>query len=55
MSSQIRAELFHHNIRLYPFDHDDTDEEEVQLNEGIRVSLVRQPISHDEAKVHSFE
>lgn len=34
---QIRAELVYHNIRLYPFDTDDSDEEEVQLNETIRV------------------
>lgn len=34
---QIRAELFHHSIRLYPFDTDEYDEEEVQLNESIRV------------------
>jgi len=33
---KIRAELFHHNIRLYPFDTDENDEEEVQLNESIR-------------------
>src|SRR5882762_299116 len=30
---QIRAELFHHNIRMYPFDTDDNDDEEVQANE----------------------
>ena len=34
---QIRAELFHHNIRMYPFDTDDNDDEEVQANEAIRV------------------
>lgn len=34
---QIRAELFHHSIRLYPFDTDENDEEEVALNESIRV------------------
>ena len=34
---QIRAELFHHSIRLYPFDTDEYDEEEVHLNESIRV------------------
>ncbi|KAI9466077.1 septin ring protein [Lactarius psammicola] len=33
---KIRAELFHHSIRLYPFDTDEYDEEEVQLNESIR-------------------
>ncbi|KAI6036411.1 cell division GTP binding protein [Pisolithus microcarpus] len=32
----IRAELIYHNIRLYPFDTDETDEEEIQLNETIR-------------------
>lgn len=34
---QIRAELVYNNIRLYPFDTDETDEEEIQLNESIRV------------------
>jgi len=33
---KIRAELFHHSIRLYPFDTDEYDEEETQLNESIR-------------------
>ncbi|KAI6028580.1 Septin-type guanine nucleotide-binding (G) domain-containing protein [Pisolithus orientalis] len=33
---KIRAELVYHNIRLYPFDTDENDEEEIQLNEGIR-------------------
>ncbi|KAG6373015.1 Septin-type guanine nucleotide-binding (G) domain-containing protein [Boletus reticuloceps] len=33
---KIRAELVYHNIRLYPFDTDDNDEEEVQLNETTR-------------------
>ncbi|KDQ14552.1 hypothetical protein BOTBODRAFT_109987 [Botryobasidium botryosum FD-172 SS1] len=32
----IRGELLHHSIRLYPFDTDENDEEEVQLNESIR-------------------
>jgi len=32
----IRGELIYHNIRLYPFDTDENDEEEVQLNESIR-------------------
>lgn len=34
--NQIRAELIHHNIRLYPFDTEENDDEEVQLNEQIR-------------------
>jgi len=34
---KIREELVYHNIRLYPFDTDEDDEEEVQLNESIRV------------------
>jgi septin family protein len=34
---QIRDELVYHNIRLYPFDTDENDEEEIQLNESIRV------------------
>ena len=37
---QIREELVYHNIRLYPFDTEENDEEEVQLNESIRVSPV---------------
>lgn len=36
---QIRAELVYNNIRLYPFDTDETDEEEIQLNETIRVCV----------------
>ena len=34
---KIREELIYHNIRLYPFDTDEDDDEEVQLNETIRV------------------
>ncbi|KAJ7685691.1 Septin-type guanine nucleotide-binding (G) domain-containing protein [Mycena polygramma] len=34
--AKIREELVHHNIRLYPFDTDEDDEEEVVMNEGIR-------------------
>lgn len=30
----------HHNIRLYPFDTDENDVEEIQLNETIRVRIV---------------
>ncbi|KAF8830960.1 hypothetical protein HHX47_DHR1000208 [Lentinula edodes] len=33
---KIREELVYHNIRLYPFDTDEDDEEEVSLNETIR-------------------
>ncbi|KAK0196607.1 Septin-type guanine nucleotide-binding (G) domain-containing protein [Armillaria mellea] len=33
---KIREELVYHNIRLYPFDTDEDDDEEVQLNEEIR-------------------
>ncbi|KIJ69188.1 hypothetical protein HYDPIDRAFT_80824 [Hydnomerulius pinastri MD-312] len=33
---KIRAELVYNNIRLYPFDTDENDEEEIQLNESIR-------------------
>jgi septin 3/9/12 len=36
---QIREELVYHNIRLYPFDTDENDEEELQLNESIRVRI----------------
>jgi septin family protein len=37
---RIRAELEHHNIRIYPFDAEDADPEEVQLNEAIRVGFL---------------
>jgi septin 3/9/12 len=37
---KIRAELVYHNIRLYPFDTDENDEEEIQLNESIRVCVI---------------
>ncbi|KAF9023516.1 GTP binding protein [Hymenopellis radicata] len=33
---KIREELVYHSIRLYPFDTDEDDEEEIQLNESIR-------------------
>ncbi|KIK61848.1 hypothetical protein GYMLUDRAFT_224105 [Collybiopsis luxurians FD-317 M1] len=34
--NKIREELVYHNIRLYPFDTDEDDDEEVNLNEAIR-------------------
>ena len=37
---KIREELIYHNIRLYPFDTEENDEEEIQLNESIRVRLL---------------
>lgn len=33
---KIRAELVYNNIRLYPFDTDENDDEEIELNEAIR-------------------
>ncbi|KAH7107580.1 cell division/GTP binding protein [Auriculariales sp. MPI-PUGE-AT-0066] len=33
---KIREELVYHNIRLYPFDTEENDTEELQLNESIR-------------------
>lgn len=36
--SQIRNEMAHHNIRGYPFDSQDYDQDEAQLNDAIRVS-----------------
>jgi septin 3/9/12 len=36
---QIRAELVYHNIGLYPFDTDEDDAEEIQLNKQIRVRI----------------
>ena len=33
--------MIYNNIRLYPFDTDEDDEEEVQLNESIRVCVGR--------------
>ena len=32
------AEMQHHQVRLYPFDAEENDDEELQLNERIRVS-----------------
>jgi septin 3/9/12 len=40
LQMQIREELVYHNIRLYPFDTDENDEEELQLNESIRVRIL---------------
>lgn len=40
---QIRAELVHHNIRLYPFDTDENDEEELAQNDTIRVCHIQFP------------
>lgn len=37
--TRIRAELLHHNIRAYPFDNEESNQEETLLNESIRVSL----------------
>ena len=36
---RIRDELVYNNIRLYPFDTEENDEEEIQLNETIRVRV----------------
>jgi len=36
---KIRAELIHHNIRLYPFDTEETDDEEIQVNAQIRAMI----------------
>ena len=36
---RIKEDLEFHNIRLYPIDHEDNDEEETSLNERIRVGL----------------
>jgi hypothetical protein len=41
---QIREELVYNNIRLYPFDTDEDDEDEVHLNEAIRVSFSGSPL-----------
>nr|GAT51301.1 septin homolog spn2 [Mycena chlorophos] len=37
--AKIREELVYHNIRLYPFDTDEDDEEESALNETIRQKI----------------
>jgi septin 3/9/12 len=37
---QIMAEMQHNQIRSYPFDAEENDEEELQLNERIRVSYL---------------
>lgn len=34
---QVMAEMQHNQIRSYPFDAEESDEEELQLNERIRV------------------
>lgn len=36
---KIRAELVYHNIVRYPFDSDEYDDEELRLNERIRVYI----------------
>jgi septin 3/9/12 len=36
---QIKAELTFHNIKLYPYESEEDDEQEQALNESIRVSL----------------
>ena len=43
---QIREELNYHSIRLYPFDTEENDEEERQLNESIRVRHVSRTRDH---------
>ena len=35
--------MTYHNIRLYPFDTEENDEEEIQLNESIRVCALFVP------------
>ncbi|KAG8955492.1 cell division control protein [Tulasnella sp. 419] len=37
--TRIRAELQYHSIRLYPFDTDEYDEEELKLNDTIRSTI----------------
>lgn len=37
---QIKQELIFHNIRLYPYESEEDDEQEQALNESIRVSEV---------------
>jgi len=37
--NRVRAEMEYHQIRIYPFDSEDADPEEVQLNEAIRVGF----------------
>ena len=49
---QIREELNYHSIRLYPFDTEENDEEERQLNESIRVRGVL--CAGDHASLISF-
>ena len=40
---RIKAELVFHNIKLYPYESDEDDEQEQALNESIRVSKVNRP------------
>jgi septin 3/9/12 len=37
---RIRAEMQYNNIRVYPFDNEEYEDEERELNERIRVSSV---------------
>lgn len=41
------AELLHNQIRLYPFDAEEHDDEELQLNERIRVSFHRADVARE--------
>lgn len=41
--NRIREELSFHNIRLYPFEYEDMDADEVQHNNYIKVSLYPSP------------
>lgn len=36
---QIKEELSFHNIRMYPYESEEDDEQEQALNESIRVSI----------------
>lgn len=40
LHAQIKAELVYHNIKLYPYESDEDDEQEQALNESIRVRVV---------------
>ena len=40
LHAQIKAELVFHNIKLYPYESDEDDEQEQALNESIRVSAM---------------
>jgi septin 3/9/12 len=44
-NNQIKAEVAFHNIKMYPYDNDELDEEERALNTQIKVSPPKETIN----------